>query len=122
MNRATVYQHYGDRDALLLDATEDELTGLVGLLARTALGARAVGYVQRFRLSPHRAESTTGALPVPPSETFRRRALLLFVADRPPCLAGAAVGGEPGGSQRDERDEGDGDGYGRPAGEGAGEA
>jgi AcrR family transcriptional regulator len=37
VNRATVYQHYSDRDALLLDATEDELTGLVALLARCPL-------------------------------------------------------------------------------------
>ncbi|MEU6609295.1 TetR/AcrR family transcriptional regulator [Streptomyces shenzhenensis] len=37
VNRATVYQHYDDRDALLLDAMEDELTGLAGLLARCPL-------------------------------------------------------------------------------------
>jgi AcrR family transcriptional regulator len=37
VNRATVYQHYSDRDALLLDAMEDELTALVAVLARCPL-------------------------------------------------------------------------------------
>ncbi|MFF8993556.1 TetR/AcrR family transcriptional regulator [Streptomyces sp. NPDC014983] len=37
INRATVYQHYRDRDALLLDAMENELAGLAGLVARCPL-------------------------------------------------------------------------------------
>ncbi|WP_083975598.1 TetR/AcrR family transcriptional regulator [Kitasatospora mediocidica] len=37
VNRATVYQHYRDRDELLLDAMEDELTSLVALVARCPL-------------------------------------------------------------------------------------
>lgn len=37
VNRATVYQHYRDREALLLDAMDGELTTLVGLVARCPL-------------------------------------------------------------------------------------
>ncbi|MFE6974808.1 TetR/AcrR family transcriptional regulator [Streptomyces sp. NPDC057682] len=37
INRATVYQHYRDRDELLLDAMDNELAGLVGLVARCPL-------------------------------------------------------------------------------------
>ncbi|MES9593414.1 TetR/AcrR family transcriptional regulator [Streptomyces sp. NPDC094045] len=37
INRATVYQHYRDLDELLLDAMENELAGLVGLVARCPL-------------------------------------------------------------------------------------
>ncbi|GAA2513469.1 TetR/AcrR family transcriptional regulator [Winogradskya humida] len=37
INRATVYQHYSDLESLLVDAMEDELTGLVALLARCPL-------------------------------------------------------------------------------------
>ncbi|MFI9270971.1 TetR/AcrR family transcriptional regulator [Kitasatospora sp. NPDC052896] len=37
INRATVYQHYRDRDELLLDAMENELAGLVDLVARCPL-------------------------------------------------------------------------------------
>ncbi|MEU4842459.1 TetR/AcrR family transcriptional regulator [Nocardia testacea] len=37
VNRATVYQHYGSRDELLLDAMEGELTTLTDLVARCPL-------------------------------------------------------------------------------------
>lgn len=37
VNRATVYQHYRDREELLLDAMEDELTGLVRVAAACPL-------------------------------------------------------------------------------------
>jgi AcrR family transcriptional regulator len=37
VNRATVYQHYRDRDELMLDAMEDELANLIGLAARCPL-------------------------------------------------------------------------------------
>ncbi|WP_228002406.1 TetR/AcrR family transcriptional regulator [Nocardia australiensis] len=37
VNRATVYQHYGNRDELLLDAMEGELAALADLVARCPL-------------------------------------------------------------------------------------
>jgi AcrR family transcriptional regulator len=37
INRATVYQHYRDREELLLDAMESELAGLAELVARCPL-------------------------------------------------------------------------------------